>query len=104
MYIYILIDPITLEIRYVGKTNNPKKRMRAHISPHVYMRHNNKKCIWIEELKALGLRPVMQVMTTCPADKSHLFEHMYFKLFNAVFDLLNAQTIAKETFQYKINF
>ncbi len=36
--IYVLIDPVTLEVRYVGKTNNPKERLRAHVSPHVYMR------------------------------------------------------------------
>lgn len=104
MFIYVLIDPRNLEIRYVGKTNNPKERMRAHISPHIYMRHNNKKCIWIEELRSIGLRPTMQVMTSCPSEKSHIYEHMYFKLFNTVFDLLNAQTIAKETLQYSIKF
>jgi hypothetical protein len=65
IYIYILIDPRDLCVRYVGKTNNPKERMRAHISPHVYMRHNNLKCIWTKELKGMGLKPIMQILTTC---------------------------------------
>ena len=29
-YIYILIDPFTNQIRYVGKANNPKERYKNH--------------------------------------------------------------------------
>jgi hypothetical protein len=104
IYIYVLIDPRTLEVRYVGKTNNPKERMRAHISPHIYMRHNNKKCIWMEELKSAGLRPIMQVLTTCEDKFSHLYEYRYYKLFKDSCNLLNAATIAKETYQLNFSF
>jgi hypothetical protein len=31
IYIYILIDPRDFQVRYVGKTNNLKERMIAHI-------------------------------------------------------------------------
>ena len=30
-YIYVLIDPNTEIVRYVGRTNNPKKRFYRHI-------------------------------------------------------------------------
>lgn len=102
IYIYALIDPRTLEPRYVGKTNNPSERMRAHISPHVYMRHNNSKCIWIEELKALGLKPIMEVQAACKLSESENYEYRYFKLFNYGNNLLNSATIQKETFQYQL--
>ena len=36
IYIYILQHPITKEIRYVGKTNNPKMRFQNHVN----IRHN----------------------------------------------------------------
>lgn len=101
-YIYSLMDPRTLEIRYVGKTNNPKERMRAHISPHVYMRHNNAKCIWIEELKAAGLRPIMQVLCKCLKSESENYEYRYFKLFNYDNNLLNSAIIQKETRQMQL--
>ncbi len=104
IYIYVLIDPRNLEIRYVGKTNNPSERMRAHISPHIYMRNNNAKCIWTEELKAINLKPIMQVLTTCKDEESELYEYRYYKLFKEECRLLNSATIAKETFQYNLNF
>lgn len=104
IYIYVLIDPRNLEVRYVGKTNNPYERMRSHISPHIYMRHNNAKCIWTEELKAVGLEPIMQILCTCKPDESELYEYRYYKLFKDSCDLLNSATISKETFQYQIKY
>lgn len=103
IYIYALIDPNDLQVRYVGKTNNPKERMRAHISPHIYMRHNNLKCIWIENLKASGLKPIMQILCTCSEEESENYEYRYWKLFGGV-ELLNRATIQKETLQMKILF
>lgn len=102
IHIYVLIDPRDLEIRYVGKTNNPKERMRAHISPHVYMRHNNRKCIWTEELKSLGLRPIMQVLLQCSEEDSVLWEYKFYTLFKTGCDLLNSATIHKETHQLEL--
>lgn len=104
IYIYCLIDPRTLEVRYVGKTNNPKERIRAHISPHIYMRNNNKKCIWIEDLKRNGLKPIMSILTTCSEKESQAYEFYYYKLFKDSCNLLNAATIAKETFQMSIKY
>jgi hypothetical protein len=104
IYIYVLIDPRNLAVRYVGKTNNPYERMRSHISPHIYMRHNNLKCIWTEELKSLGLNPIMQILCTCKPEESELYEYRYYKLFKEGCDLLNSATILKETFQYEIKY
>ena len=47
--IYGLIDPNTKEIRYIGKTNNYKRRLLAHHSPSrlkLNTHHNN----WIKSL------------------------------------------------------
>jgi hypothetical protein len=103
IFIYVLIDPRTLEVRYVGQTNNPKERLRAHISPHVYMRHNNKKAIWTEELKASGHKPVMQVLFTCQAHDANLWEHHFIKTFKSC-GLLNSAEVVKETFQFDLSY
>jgi predicted GIY-YIG superfamily endonuclease len=42
-FIYILENPITNEIRYVGKTNNPKNRLHYHWT--VGIKSNNKTTI-----------------------------------------------------------
>jgi hypothetical protein len=103
IYIYALIDPRTMEIRYIGKTNNPKERMRAHLSPHIFMRTINAKRMWIEELLAYRVRPIMQVLCTCKPEESEIYEYRYYKLFKDSCDLLNSATI-NETYQYELNF
>ncbi len=102
--IYVLIDPITLEVKYVGKTNNPKERLRAHISPHIYMRTNNKKCIWTEKVKSMGLRPVMTVLAKVSQEEEIFWEYFYWKLFKDSCNLLNSAVIMKEVNQYQIKF
>lgn len=63
-FIYTLIDPTTNEIRYVGKANNPEKRLEAHIygsqvdsNPHKYH--------WIKKLRRAGLKPILHVIEIC---------------------------------------
>lgn len=65
-FIYVLIDPRTNEIRYVGKTVNPKNRFKAH------------KCLkaakgghlssWISHLRKLNLCPEMQIIEEVNAE------------------------------------
>lgn len=59
VYIYTLIDPISQEIRYVGKTENIKKRQLCHISN---TSGKNKKVNWIKSLKKQNLIPFFEVI------------------------------------------
>ena len=59
-YIYILQDPTTEEVRYVGKSVNPKRRYNSHLwdKPKVkYYSH-----YWIQSLLKKGLKPIMTVI------------------------------------------
>lgn len=60
VYIYTLEHPLTGEVRYVGKTKNPKMRFQNHMNKG----HNktSHKTNWIESLKREGLRPIMKVL------------------------------------------
>jgi hypothetical protein len=58
--IYVLKDPRTGAIRYVGKTNNPARRLRSHICGNP--RDNTPKAHWLRELQGCGLEPVMTVV------------------------------------------
>ena len=60
IYIYTLEHPITHEIRYVGKTKNPKQRFHNHCNKS----HNTKshKRNWINSLRNQGLRPIMKTL------------------------------------------
>lgn len=60
-YIYKLIDPITEEVRYVGKTGKLlHKRLATHISRSKEAR-NHKDC-WILSLKSKGLKPRIELI------------------------------------------
>ena len=60
IFIYILIDPITLEIRYVGKTNNPYQRFRHHLVSSANPKSHKRN--WINSLREEGLKPIMQII------------------------------------------
>lgn len=57
-YIYLLIDPITNEIRYVGQTIDLKSRFFKHCRD----KGKYHKAIWIQRLKRLGYKPIMKVI------------------------------------------
>jgi group I intron endonuclease len=60
VYIYILKDPITYEIRYVGKTIDPNKRLKEHVRKSTLAKtyKNN----WIQQLIKKGLQPTLEII------------------------------------------
>lgn len=62
VYIYTLEDPITKEIRYVGKTNNIKLRFNCHVSNRKINTHCHS---WIRSLIRKDMLPIMQIIDTC---------------------------------------
>ena len=59
-YIYILQDPITKDVRYVGKTNNPKLRKRSHLWK---CDKNKSHCYkWVNSVLKKGLKPIFTVI------------------------------------------
>ena len=63
-YIYALIDPITREPRYVGKSDRPKIRLLQHEKDG----SNSHKANWIKCLKRRGLRPELSIL--CAVNKT----------------------------------
>jgi hypothetical protein len=61
--IYMLIDPITNEVRYVGKTvGNIKYRLSAHISEAKRKTSKSHKNSWIQSLLNEGLKPKVKLL------------------------------------------
>ena len=59
IYIYVLIDPITNDIRYCGKTHNIKERYIGHLKKGKYL---NEKYYWVRNLKLNGFKPIMEII------------------------------------------
>jgi group I intron endonuclease len=60
--IYQLIDPRSQEIRYVGKSVNPKERYRRHIRDAKEGKTSSHKGAWIKQLLDLGLKPIQETI------------------------------------------
>ena len=64
-HIYVLIDPITDQVRYVGKANNITQRFYGHISNCKAKTYNHKDN-WIKKLKSKNLLPIIKVIDEVP--------------------------------------
>lgn len=59
-YIYVLKNPVTDDIRYVGKTTNPNTRLYNHIK---MVNRGKTYCkSWIKSLLKQGLKPQMEIV------------------------------------------
>lgn len=65
-HIYVLTDPRTGQPRYVGKTDNPKRRLAFHLRDKDVCHRTN----WIKELVSLGLKPTLDIIETVAPDAS----------------------------------
>jgi hypothetical protein len=57
-FVYALLDPITLEKRYIGYTENPERRMQRHR----WSRTKAPRDIWLAELRERGLEPLFKTL------------------------------------------
>lgn len=73
--IYVLIDPITDEIRYVGKANNVGQRYKAHLNRA--RKHQTHKKNWLAQLKKEGLKPIIEVIDVVPIDDWKYWERYW---------------------------
>jgi hypothetical protein len=87
--IYTLSDPDSSVVRYVGKTNNIKERLRQHI-----YRSNRKKThldCWINSVLEGGNKPIIMEIDNCCDDEWEFWEKYWISQFKTwCFNLVNA--------------
>jgi group I intron endonuclease len=80
-YIYILIDPETNQVRYIGKTKSLKRRYNQHISECSKLKsHKNN---WLLSLKNKNLKPEMVVIDETDKDDWISLEQWYIQLYRS---------------------
>jgi len=80
-YIYGLIDPLTNELRYVGKSVNPKNRLRRHISDRNL--HDSYKDRWIRKLLNINEKPILIIIDEI-SDNWQFWETFYISYFKCI--------------------
>lgn len=87
IYIYKLTDPITDEIRYVGKTNNLVRRFSGHINRSKTNNFHSAK--WINSLIEKGFKPVISIIEECTEKNWEEREIYWISYYRELFDLTN---------------
>lgn len=59
-YVYVLRDPISWDVRYVGRTNRPALRLKHHLTNA--SRATTASGRWVQSLKLRGLKPMLEVI------------------------------------------
>ena len=86
--IYVLIDPQTKLVRYVGKANNVPQRYKAHLN--IARKHQVHKLNWINSLKNKGLKPIIEVIDVVPINEWIFWETYWISQFKTWgFNLIN---------------
>lgn len=63
--IYALLCPDTRAVRYIGKANDPRRRLKGHLRDA--RRRRSPVYLWLRRLKAEGKAPILEIIETCSA-------------------------------------
>lgn len=77
--IYVLIDPETNEVRYVGKANNVSQRYKAHLNRA--RDHQTHKRNWLNTLRIKKLKPIIKVIGIVPIKEWVYWENYWIKYY-----------------------
>lgn len=88
-YIYILKDPITDEIRYVGKSICPEIRFRRHISEAKTSNKKSHRIHWLKSLLQQNLKPILEILDEIEGEWEWLEEYWIYQLKAWGFKLVN---------------
>lgn len=94
--IYILVDPFTMETRYIGRTRGSlKKRLYGHISKAKFHKKRNKRLThkenWIFKLLKVNSKPLIRKFCTleCSWKESHTVERELIRKYKDKRSLVN---------------
>lgn len=66
IYIYGLVCPVAGDVRYIGKSINPEKRLRAHIGAAVRGEYQHHAARWLRRLASRGQSPAIRILEEVP--------------------------------------
>lgn len=62
VYIYGLVCPTAGVVRYIGKSIDPEKRLRAHIMAAARFDYNHHAARWLRKLHRANLSPILKIL------------------------------------------
>jgi group I intron endonuclease len=98
--IYVLKNPETNEIHYVGRSVNPKGRYRMHIHLAIKTKHKNKKDAWICSLLNKNLKPIMEIIDITSQKESIEKEKFWIEELRKTCDLKNSRDYIENNYLF----
>lgn len=84
-FIYILKDPVTNKVRYVGKSNNPRRRLTYHLDKTKDLGTHKRN--WINSLIT---KPILEIIKEVPKNEWQKYEKYYIDYYLSIgCDLVN---------------
>lgn len=94
-YIYCLLDSKTQKPFYIGKTNNPQRRLNEHIAESKRGKgHNAIKEKYIRQLLSKGIEIILKILAIVVGEYKAV-ETFYIETFSLSYELVNVETIGK---------
>ena len=78
-FIYVLKCPLSGEVRYVGKTNNPQERYREHMN--IAHGEGTYRYNWVMSLRKKNLRPILEIIKEVSVDEWKYWEKYFIKYY-----------------------
>jgi len=91
IFIYGLIDPTTNQLRYIGKSLNPKVRLRRHIAD--INLHDSHKDRWLKKLIKNNFKPELIIVDEVLPNEWQFWEIHYIEYFKFIGCSLTNSTI-----------
>lgn len=82
IFIYGLIDPLTNELRYIGKSIKPKLRLRRHISDR--NKHDSYKDRWLRKLMLNNIKPELIIIDEVSKTEWEFWEIHYISYYKFI--------------------
>lgn len=98
--IYVLKNPITNEIHYVGRSLNPEVRYRMHIHLSKKSKHKNKKDAWICCLLNSNLKPLMEIIDVVSEKDAINKERYWIETLRETNDLKNCRDFIENNYLF----
>jgi len=98
--IYVLKNPITNEIHYVGRSLNPKVRYRMHIHLSKKSKHKNKKDAWICGLLNSNLKPSLEIIDITSEEDAIEKERYWIETLKKTCDLKNCRDFIENNYLF----
>jgi hypothetical protein len=98
--IYVLKNPETGSIHYVGRTLNEKTRYRQHIFQGRKSKHKNRKNAWIMSILNKELKPIMEIIEEVRQEDAIEREMYWIAELKKTCDLKNERDFIENNYLY----